>query len=226
MLIALLILSAAACTKNTEPAAPNAETAAPASSAEDLTKWKTPGDIWGFESFSSGIEGDLYIRIFKTDDVYYRVETAVSQDLAEKLYAIDYFDETKEAQQKELLKDLPIQKINNLSEALFSQSELDALAGKTGQELLDMGFVPTNSYGFGTQEQVSRASMEKGPFEYEVRFKEYVDVDEDPNVAAVIRPLTVKSVTLFGVSQYSFEKDFDINGGRTLEDYESAFTGN
>ena len=35
LLIALLILSAAACAKNT-----------PASSSVDLTQWKTLGDIW------------------------------------------------------------------------------------------------------------------------------------------------------------------------------------
>ena len=221
LLIALLIFSAAACAKHADPAASNEETAAPAA---DLSQWKTMGDIWEFESDGYSIEENWYVRIFKADGVYYRVETDLSQDVEEKLDAIDFFDMTKEEQEKELLKDLPIKTIYNLSEVLLSQSELDALAGKTGQELLDMGFVPQGSYCFSTQEKVSWASLDKGPFDYDISFEEYVDVDDDPNVAAVIRPLTVKSATLSGLSSYSQEREFDINGGRTLEDYESDFT--
>ena len=86
-----------------------------------------------------------------------------------------------------------------------------------------MGFVPQGSNGFSTQEQLSWATLEKGPFVYEVTFQEYVDVDDDPNIAAVIRPLTVKSAELVGLSQYSTEKEFDINGGKSLADYEAMF---
>ena len=212
LLIALLILSAAACAKNT-----------PASSSVDLTQWKTLGDIWEYEFWGSVVEEGTYIRAFKAEDGYYRVETDVPQDVAEKLDAIDFFDKTGEEQEKALMKDLPIKTIINLSEVLLSQSDLDALAGKTGQELLDMGFVPQGSKGFSTQEQLSWATLEKGPFVYEVTFQEYVDVDDDPNIAAVIRPLTVKSVTFSGVSQYATDKAFDINGGKSLADYEAMF---
>ena len=212
LLIALLILSAAACAKNT-----------PASSSVDPAQWKTLGDIWEYEFWGSVVEEGTYIRAFKAEDGYYRVETDVPQDVAEKLDAIDFFDKTMEEQEKALMKDLPIKTIINLSEVLLSQSDLDALAGKTGQELLDMGFVPQGSNGFSTQEQLSWATLEKGPFVYEVTFQEYVDVDDDPNIAAVIRPLTVKSVTFSGVSQYATDKAFDINGGKSLADYEAMF---
>lgn len=216
LLIALLIFSAAACSKNAEPAA----------SAADPAQWKTIGDIWAFESDGYGIEESRYIRIIIADGVYYRVETDIPQEVEDQIDAIDFFDETREEQEKELLKDLPIQTIINLSEVLLSQSDLDALAGKTGQELLDMGFVPQGSYGFSTQDQISWASLEKGPFVYDVTFKEYVDVDDNPNVAAVIRPLTVESAVFAGLSQYSTEKEFDINGGRSLADYEAEFIEN
>jgi hypothetical protein len=212
LLIALLILSAAACSKNT-----------PAAAAVDPAQWKTLGDIWDFEFCRSGIEEDVYIRVFKADDGYYRVETDVSQDVTEKLDAIGFFDEAKNEKEKALMKDLPVKTVINLSEVLLSESDLDALAGKTGQELLDMGFVPQDSYGFSTQEKSSWARLEKGPFVYDVTFKEYVDVDDNPNVAAVIRPLTVESAELAGLSQYSAEKEFDINGGKSLADYEAMF---
>lgn len=212
LLIALLILSAAACSKNT-----------PAAAAVDLTQWKTLGDIWEYEFWGSVVEEGTYIRVFKADDGYYRVETDVPQDVTEKLDAIDFFDKARDEKEKALMKDLPVKTVINLSEVLLSQSDLDALTGKTGQELLDMGFVPQGSNGISTQAQLSWATLEKGPFVYEVTFQEYVDVDDDPNVAAVIRPLTVKSVTFSGVSQYATEKAFDINGGKSLADYEAMF---
>ena len=223
LLIALLILSAAACTPNAEPAAPDAEPAAQESPAADPAQWKILGDIWAFESDGYGSEENRYVRIFKADGVYYRAETDIPQDVAEKLDAIDFFDETREAQEKELMKDLPIQTICNLSEVLLSQSELDALIGKTGQELLDMGFVPQGS--FSTLEKVFCASLDKGPFEYEIEFEEIAEVDDNPNVAAVIRPLTVKSAAFSSLSQYCLEMEFDINGGRSLADYEAEFAG-
>lgn len=218
LLTALMIMGIAACTKNEEPAAE-------ASSAAGLSRWKTLGDIWEFESYGSGSEETFYVRLFEADGVYYRAEADIPQDVLEKLATIDFFDETREEQEKELLKDLPIQKIYNLSEVMLSQSDLDALSGKTGQELLDLGFVPQGSYGFSRAEQVSWASLDKGPFDYEVRFEEYVDVGDDPNVAEVIRPLTVKNVTFSGLSDYGLEKEFDIHGGRLLADYEMWFTG-
>ena len=96
---------------------------------------------------------------------------------------------------------------------------------KTGQELLDMGWVPQGSYGFG--DCSSFVYLDKGPFSYQIDFKEN-DVeltDGDPNLAEIIRPLTVKQASFNGdLSDYATWEVFDINGGRSLEDYESFYT--
>jgi hypothetical protein len=104
---------------------------------------------------------------------------------------------------------------------MLPQEPLDSLVGMTGQGLLELGFVPSGSYGFG--EDASIAYMEKGPFEYEVEFVERVPGEENPNVAEKIKPLTVKSVELNSLSQYCTEHDFDLNGGRTLDEYLEGF---
>ncbi len=216
LLAALLILGAAACTKKEE--------AAPASTAVDLSQWKTLGDVWDFESPGYGCEDNRYIRLFVKDGVNYRADAALTEEQFQQLMDIDIFDPDAEQKTKELVAPLPLEHLYDLSEVMLSQGEMDALVGKTGQELLDMGFVPQGSYGFSQADEISWASLEKGPFEYQVEFVEYVTVDEDPNVAEVIRPLTVKSVAWEGgLSQYAMAPDFDIHGSSSLADYEAMF---
>ena len=212
LLALLLLFSAAACTEKKEEK--------PA--AADPTQFKTIGDVLEYESPSSCCYEDLYIHVFEKDGVYYRVDADITKETAQKVFELDYFDPDKEQKTRDLLGDLPIKRTYVLSEALLSQAELDALAGKTGQDLLDMGVVPQGSYGFG--EAMSWASLDKGPFQYQVNFVEHVIVEDDePNVAEVIKPLTVKDAAYCGVSDYCTAWDFDLKGGRTLAEYEEQF---
>ena len=190
--------------------------------AADPAQFKTIGDVLEYESPSSCCYEDLYIHIFEKDGVFYRVDADITEEISQKVFDIDYFDPDKDQKTRDLLGDLPIRRTFVLSEALLSQAELDALAGKTGQDLLDMGFVPGGSYGFG--EEASWAALDKGPFQYQVNFAEHAVVeDDDPNVAEVIRPLTVKDAAYCAVSDYCTERDFDLKGGRTLAEYEEQF---
>ena len=240
ILLALLLLfgsaacakqEAAAVTKQEEekPAVAKQEEEKPAVAkqeeekpAADPAQFKTIGDVLEYESPSSCCYEDLYIHIFEKDGVFYRVDADITEEISQKVFDIDYFDPDKDQKTRDLLGDLPIRRTFVLSEALFSQAELDALAGKTGQDLLDMGFVPGGSYGFG--EEASWAALDKGPFQYQVNFVEHAVVeDDDPNVAEVIRPLTVKDAAYCAVSDYCTERDLDLKGGRTLAEYEEQF---
>ena len=192
--------------------------------AAEGSDWKTLGDIWDFESPGYGCENNQYVRLFQADGVYYRADVTLTEEQFQQLMDIDIFDPQAGEKEKALLAELPIEHLYDLSAVLLPQEALDSLAGITGQELLDMGFVPQGSYGFSEAEKLSWASLDKGPFEYQVEFVEYVDADEDPNVAEVIRPLTVKAVKWEGnLSQYAMAADFDIQGGPSLEDYEAMF---
>ena len=194
--------------------------------AAEAPDFKTFGDIWDYESPGYGCEGNQYVRVFVVDDVFYRAEATLTEELFEQVMNIDIFDPEAEQKERALLADLPIEQLYNLSEVLLPQEALDSLAGMTGQELLDLGFVPQGSYGFNEEEKLSWAALDKGPFGYRFEFVEYVTVNEDdPNVAEVIRPLTVKSAVWEGnLSEYALSRDFDINGGPSLEEYEAMFT--
>ncbi len=245
LLAVLLLMSAAACSKSPQPdetvpaetvretaaaapetaeapqAAETAETEEPAGEGPE-DEFRTIGDVLDFESPASGCYEDMFVYLFEKGGIYYRVEADITAEISEAIFDLDYFDPDKDQKMRDLVGDLPIRQLYVLSDALLPQEALDSLAGMTGQELLDMGFVPSGSYGFG--EDVSMAYLEKGPFEYQVDFEEFVTAEEDPNVAEVIRPLTVKSAVFGGnLSSYATERDFDINGSRSLEEYESWF---
>ena len=187
--------------------------------------FKTLGDVLDCESPASSCCENLYVHIFEKDGVFYRAEADITSEIFEALFEIDFFDPDKDTKTKALLGDLPIRAIYVLSDALLSKAELKDLKGKTGQDLLDMGFVPQGSYGFG--DGVSFVFLDKGPFSYQIDFKEK-DVEvtgDDPNLAEIIRPLTVKEASFMGnLSDYATQEEFDIAGGRSLEDYESFFT--
>ena len=124
--------------------------------------FKTLGDVLDCESPASSCYETLYIRIFEKDGVFYRAEAEITSEIFAALFEIDFFDPDKDARTKALLSDLPIRTLYVLSDALLSKTELRRLKGKTGQELLDMGFVPQGSYGFG--DGVSFAFLDRGPF--------------------------------------------------------------
>ena len=115
--------------------------------AAEAPDFKTFGDIWDYESPGYGCEGNQYVRVFVVDDVFYRAEATLTEELFEQVMNIDIFDPEAEQKERALLADLPIEQLYNLSEVLLPQEALDSLAGMTGQELLDLGFVPQGSYG-------------------------------------------------------------------------------
>ena len=187
--------------------------------------FKTLGDVLDCESPASSCYETLYIRIFEKDGVFYRAEAEITSEIFAALFEIDFFDPDKDARTKALLSDLPIRTLYVLSDALLSDAELKDLKGKSGQDLLDMGFVPQGSYGFGDGE--SFVYLDKGPFGYQIDFKEkdVTVTGDNPNLAEVIRSLTVKKAAFIGnLSDYATQESFDINSGRSLEDYESSFT--
>lgn len=215
LLVALLILSGGTLFRTTM---------AEGEKTPEEYGFKTLSDVLDYESPASASYENLYIHTFEKDGVFYRAEADITSEIFEALVEIDFFDPDKNAKTKALLGGLPVKALYVLSDAMLSGVELKELDGKTGQDLLDMGFVPQGSYGFG--DGVSFVFLDKGPFTYQIDFMEQ-DVavtGDNPNLAEVIRSLTVKAASFTGnLSDYATQDVFDITGGRSLEDYESFF---
>ena len=177
----------------------------PAAAAEGY-EFKTMGDTYAYASDGPTNMGDLCICVFEKDGIWYRAEAAVPAEVKEKIEALEW-DENYDANVKALLADLPVAKVIVLSDSLLSQTDLDALVGKTGQELADMGFVPTGEFSF--EDSATVIHLAKGVFDYAVSF-DTVEKQKVPNLAEVIAPLTVQGAAFSGNLTYiAWDEEFD-----------------
>ena len=189
--------------------------ALPKVAAAEEYEFKTMGDTYDYAPDDPANFGDICISVFEKDEVWYHVECDVPAEVNEKIETLEW-DENYDANVKALLADLPVTKVIVLSDYLLPEEALDALVGKTGQELMDMGFVPMEEYDFEDTE--TRIVLAKGCFDYEVCFAEAVPAQRVPNLEEIAAPLTVKSAAFTGnVNYYAWEAEFDPEGGPVYE---------
>ena len=149
------------------------ESGSPKSAAEgevDLDSLKTLGDAFALQgkdedTVQRATYEDKYIYVFSIAGVPYRVIADLPADVSEKLFALE-FDENYEKNEMELVSGLEITSRENLNDQILPQEELDALVGKTGQELFDAGWREGSFYNTETLE----VSLEYGPFSYKMQF--------------------------------------------------------
>ena len=155
---------------------------------------KTFGDILSLdlEENQWAVYNGIAVYAFKLGDTYYRAKATISEEDAEKLFSIDFSDDDYEAQQEAILSPLVIDEIENLSDQMLSQEEMDALVGKTGQELQDAGWTFS-----GHDLESMEFWMGYGPFIYSVFFDgEVAEADwESFDDEADTKDLTVKAVS-------------------------------
>ena len=186
----LVLLLAAMLFAGCGKTAGNADTPAQSGAIDAL---KTMGDVSALncETYQSTYYEDSVVYAFELDGVYYRASAPVSKETSEALWALDTQNEADKQKELEILNTIGIEKLENLSDQILGRQALDALAGKTGQQLLDEGWTTNGSYMLDKME----IWMNYGPFTYSVFFDGHVDeanfetfdVDED------IKPLKVKS---------------------------------
>ncbi|MBR0398660.1 MAG: hypothetical protein IJI10_10380 [Eubacterium sp.] len=136
----------------------------------DLSSLKTLGDAFALQGKDEDTEQrafyeDKYIYVFTVDGVPYRVIADLPADISEKLFALEY-DENYEKNEMDLVSDLEVATAENLNEQILPQEELDALVGKTGQELFDEGWRSGSFYNTENLE----VWLEYGPFSYTFHF--------------------------------------------------------
>lgn len=156
---------------------------------ESLT---TLGDAIALESSEkqTAVYDGKAIYAFKLGDTYYRVRASISPEDEQAYMDIDYMDDDYEEQQKKILSPLVIDQIDDLSLQMLSQEELDALVGKTGQDLQDAGWTYS-----GHDLETMEFWMDYGPFDYTVTFDgevteaEYETFDDEKDTGT----MTVKS---------------------------------
>lgn len=200
-----LILGLTACggsAASSASAVPEAENAESVSAAQETqapeaaenAEFHTMADVFAYDSDNYASGGDYYIYVFEKDGIIYRATAKFPPDVSEKVAAIDIFDEQYDAKVREAVAPLKIEKLDNLTEMIPPQEELDALVGKTGQDLLDDGWTI-----WSYQLDIMEFGLHHGPFAFTVVFNGELEMTDDFDEYAAIAPLTIKSVTYDGI---------------------------
>lgn len=202
MLLAVLMLaSLAACGSKPETAPAQTDTEAIAQTdTEVIASLKTIGDLQaleGLETNQSSADEKYYVEAFSLNGTFYRVVAEMPEGLFDTIMNLEY-DDSYDAKYAELVSPLVITRWENLSELIPAQEELDKLVGKTGEELFTDGWNISSGYNLDTAEFY----MANGLFEYVVAFDATFPPNsntDDFDEVAAIAPLTVKSVTFYGL---------------------------
>ncbi len=159
---------------------------------------KTIGDAMALDSEDAqmGFYEDAVVYVFSIGDTYYRAKATLSPEISDELWTLDILEDDYEEKRDALIAALAIDEIENLNDQILDPDEMDALSGKTGEELLDGGWYCTG-YNLETME----FWMNYGPFCYTVVFNGSVPEEEyaDFNDTEDLKDMTVKSVTYYAL---------------------------
>ena len=165
------------------------------SAGASVDSLKTIGDIIEAapEDLQSAVYEDKVVYAFKMGDNFYRAIAAISKEDSDAYMKVDFADEDYQEQQNKIVAPLKIDKIEDLSDQLISQEELDKLVGKTGKELVEDGWTYNGSYFL----EEMQFELNKGPFVYMFVFDGSVDEKdyEDYDAEKGTRDMKVKSAS-------------------------------
>lgn len=192
--LVLVLAVFAGCAKKTD------DTNTPSGSSNaSVDSLKTIGDILalnldGEKQYAT--YGSKFIYVFEIDSTIYRAITSVDEATEQALFDLDYADPDHDKKMADIVSSLEIETLENLSENILPQEELDKFVGKTGADLLNDGWVTGMGYNADTME----FWLEYKSIQYTVVFEGSVDAEaEDFNEEEAIKPLVIKSVTYNGL---------------------------
>ena len=138
--------------------------------ALDMESWTTLGDALktATGSLSWGSSDKYFVCTFEAGDALVRVVGEMEDGINEKLGETDFFADDYDKQVTDVVGGLKLVSAQDLSGNILSQEEIDALVGKTGQELLDDGFTFSSYYMYGGEE--TGANFERDYIGYDLTF--------------------------------------------------------
>lgn len=199
--------------KPTENQASQPETKEPEKEEEpevvaDPSSWKTLADVLSLETDSreSSWDEKSYTYIFDYAGTQWLVKAAFSKDLNDAVSTIDFHAEDRQEQINAILGPCEIQKVIDLCSLALPQEELDQWVGKTGQDLLDAGWVYNGYYSDGNG---VRICMVNGDFQYQVAFAEELVMPQVFGEQPENMPTAAISGIVFDGKSYNFvESDY------------------
>lgn len=166
----------------------------------DISSLKTLGDVMAIESEgqSSTWNEEHYVYVTNANGAPLRAVVDLTPEIYSQIEELDFLDEEYDQKLNDIIGGLELVSLDDYSDQVPSQEELDALVGKTGQELLDDGFTFSALSMYGGDETV--AEYEKDLFRYEITFDGTVDGDADSFDGSLVTELPVVGAGFIGLS--------------------------
>lgn len=174
----------------------------------DTGAFKTMGDVFAYESSNEGCNDRYYVYAFEIDGTVFRAVAELPADVSEAIWAIDFQDETREQQVLDLVSPLEITQLDNLTEGMPTQEELDKLAGTNLQDLVDQGWT-----FYYWNPEAGEYGMNHGPYSFQLTCEGSLEDPEnfDESQAGA---LTVTSVVCEGAGNAAGDiLDREYDGG-------------
>lgn len=106
-----------------------------------ISELKTIGDLLdNVADQALRISEETYIYVFELGGRYYRAIAELPEEVSKAYWELDVTDEKYDEKAAELVRPVPIKRIEDLTDAAPSMEEMEALKGKTVAELLEDGW--------------------------------------------------------------------------------------
>lgn len=188
LVLALALVPLAACGGQTADNG-DATGTEDAATAVDISGWKILADAYAAteESKASGYDDTYYVTVLAGNDRYYRVVAEADTAVLDQTNELDFFAEDYNEQYNAIVGALNIISAEDITDQLIAEND-PAYVGKTGQELIDAGFVFVGYMGYGGDE--TYGTFDKDSFEYEITFGVSISDDTDEGAAIMDVPST------------------------------------
>ena len=151
------------------------------------------GDVLALPHYEIATGEKYFAYIFEHDNTMYRAVSFITPEIFDQLFDLDFDDPEYNKKYNAIAAPLPIDRMDNLTEMIPAQEELDKYVGKTAGDLIDEGW----SYSSYNLEDMA-FDMYHGLFMYTVVLDGTIENSEELDEAD-IRPLPVKSITWAGI---------------------------
>ena len=175
---------------------------------EDLPTFESVADVLAIvpdANLHRMITSTYFVCAFSyREGVTLRVVADIPAEIDEKIQALDFFDDYREIQERELIAPLAVRSVERLDDQIPTREELDQYIGKTTLELLFLGF-ERNGYSIGDESVF--LSMTKGISEFEVELDGIIEESvysaddfDDERLLEIAYAFPVKNITVSGLS--------------------------
>lgn len=169
----------------------------------DVSSWTTLGDAVAYQaeegSNTAAWDENHYVTMFDTTDGgVVRVVAKMDPETYDAFGELSILDDDYNEKFLEVMGGLELEIAEDLSDGVLAQDQLDAYVGKTGQDLVDEGFVFESYWMYGGEE--TGATMSQGYYAYNVTFDVSITDDQYEDEGAAIMGATIKAMEYAGAS--------------------------